>query len=162
MEVIVVVVIISVLVGILVPVISGARRSAKSVSCLSQLRQIGAAMQQYATDNTGVFPDTTASGVSWETLVAKYTGSGKIFRCPADEEVFVAVRSSYDWRDTGHPISTLAGRSANGVKSDAVLAFDALPNWHKQNMMNVVRVDGSTATMDSQKCLINLMKPVRD
>lgn len=50
-ELLVVIAIISVLLSILLPVLSGARRTAKAVSCQAKLKEIGTGVALYATDN---------------------------------------------------------------------------------------------------------------
>jgi len=83
------------------------------------------------------------------------------FACPADSEIFPEVGSSYDWRDTPNPITTLAGRSVSAVsRSTAVLAFDTLPGWHEKHFMNAIRVDGSAEEMREEDCLGDLRVPV--
>jgi prepilin-type processing-associated H-X9-DG protein len=49
--------IIAVLIAILLPVLSGARRQAARTACANQLRQIALASQMYATDNKGAIPE---------------------------------------------------------------------------------------------------------
>jgi prepilin-type N-terminal cleavage/methylation domain-containing protein/prepilin-type processing-associated H-X9-DG protein len=81
-ELLVVIGIIAVLIGILLPSLQGARRSAAAVKCASSLRQIGMAYNQYAIDNKNawpiaVFKTTTPdpSGVQehrWNDMIAKY------------------------------------------------------------------------------------------
>jgi prepilin-type N-terminal cleavage/methylation domain-containing protein len=55
-ELLIVVSIIAVLIGILLPALSAARRPSASVKCLSSLKQIGTAFQMYAQENRRFFP----------------------------------------------------------------------------------------------------------
>ncbi len=55
-ELLVVIAIIALLIGILLPSLSGARDSARSVQCLSSLRSLGMAMSMYTEDNKDVLP----------------------------------------------------------------------------------------------------------
>jgi type II secretory pathway pseudopilin PulG len=52
----VVIAIIALLVGILVPALAGARNAARATQCLSNLRQNGMVMQEYANENHGFAP----------------------------------------------------------------------------------------------------------
>ena len=52
-ELLVVLAIIAILIGLIMPMLSGARRAAKSVQCKSNLRQLGQALLIYAGDNEG-------------------------------------------------------------------------------------------------------------
>ncbi|UCG50357.1 MAG: DUF1559 domain-containing protein [Phycisphaerales bacterium] len=55
-ELLTVIAIVAVLMGILVPVLSSARASARKVACLSNLRQIGVAIHSYSDDYSGNIP----------------------------------------------------------------------------------------------------------
>ena len=55
-ELLVVIGIIAILVGILLPTLGRARASARSVQCMSNLRQMGQAMQMYVNANKGSLP----------------------------------------------------------------------------------------------------------
>jgi prepilin-type N-terminal cleavage/methylation domain-containing protein len=68
-ELLVVISIIALLISILLPALAGARKSARSVLCLSNMRQLGLAFEMYTNDNKGFFPsnrpdptDTTTGG----------------------------------------------------------------------------------------------------
>ena len=55
-ELLVVIGIIAVLISILLPSLSRARESAKTVQCASNMRQIGIAMRMYVNENKGAVP----------------------------------------------------------------------------------------------------------
>jgi type II secretory pathway pseudopilin PulG len=166
-ELLVVIGIVSVLAGILLAVISSSRRAASGVACAANLRQVHAAFLRYLDENDGRYPDTFVSGVSWEQMLRKYIAGAEnsdsgAFRCPADPELFSAVGSSYDWRDTGRANTTLAGRPrSDRHRTDAVLAFDALPGWHARDRMTAVRLDGAALSMLADECLSDLQRSVR-
>jgi prepilin-type N-terminal cleavage/methylation domain-containing protein len=102
-ELLVVIAIIAILAAILFPVFAKARERAKDSSCISNLKQIGTAVNMYATDydnkvypqvyneywamSAGVAPPATRAFVPklWATVMVEYTGkSYEIFRCPFD------------------------------------------------------------------------------
>jgi prepilin-type processing-associated H-X9-DG protein len=106
-ELLVVIGIIGVLIAILIPTISGARRTANVAKCQANLRAIGQAMTAYATRNRGHFPyvyitpqtllDGTTDGVFWWQrlmLVKDLAGlddpSKSVSVCPADEDPYRA------------------------------------------------------------------------
>lgn len=66
-ELLVVISIIALLVGILLPALGAARRSAQSAVCLGNLRSAGQAMATYAADNRDWMPGPNTSGVDVAT-----------------------------------------------------------------------------------------------
>jgi type II secretory pathway pseudopilin PulG len=160
-ELLVVIAILTVLMSILVPVLVKVRGSQRSVQCLGNLRRISSALQSYTLDNDGRLPDPGVADKSWEQMIQKYYVS--VFQCPSDFELYPAVGSSYDWRDTGRAQTTMAGKTmADLRRGDAVLAFEALPGWHTKGYINVVRIDGAAQTIEDQACYRDLATPLRD
>jgi prepilin-type N-terminal cleavage/methylation domain-containing protein len=106
-ELLVVIGIIAVLISILLPALSRAREQAQTVQCLSNMRQIGAAVQMYANQTNGTLvpaewrnPPTSDSAKSgtdaWPVILVamkllpypiqstqENAASGTVFRCPS-------------------------------------------------------------------------------
>jgi prepilin-type N-terminal cleavage/methylation domain-containing protein/prepilin-type processing-associated H-X9-DG protein len=160
-ELLVVIGIIAVLIGLLLPALSRARASGQSVACLSNLRQIMMAFHLYAGDNKQRLPDPTASQQSWESLLRTYLSAREAYHCAADGGLFDSLRSSYDWRDTPDPATTVAGKVLVEIRrAETVFAFDALPEWHGKGKINAAWADGSAQTMSYKDCLEDLDKPI--
>jgi prepilin-type N-terminal cleavage/methylation domain-containing protein len=160
-ELLVVIGIIAVLIALLLPVLSKARGSAHRVSCLSNLRQITMAFHLYAGDNKQRLPDPATANQSWESLLRPYLTTREAYRCQSDGGVYDNLRSSYDWRDTPDPATTVAGKPLVEIRrANTVLVFDALPDWHGKGRINASLADGSATTMGYAECLEDLDTPI--
>jgi prepilin-type N-terminal cleavage/methylation domain-containing protein/prepilin-type processing-associated H-X9-DG protein len=74
-ELLVVVAIISILAGLIFPAITSMQRAARATQCLSNMRQIGVAMNAYAGDNRMHFPGPGATTqTAWINQIAPYLG----------------------------------------------------------------------------------------
>ena len=81
-ELLVVIAVIGVLAGLLLPVLSTARKNAAKSKCGSNLEQMKRYLDSYAAGNDGKFP--LASG--WQSLISEGTAEGAaIFECPSAE-----------------------------------------------------------------------------
>lgn len=99
-EILVVIVIVAVLAGMLLPAVMLVRDSARSVTCASNLRQAGLAIQTYSSDWNGCLPPSCDdNGITrWFFLVQSYlddtdrsnngTRWAKIILCPAADLPF--------------------------------------------------------------------------
>src|SRR6184192_2499260 len=95
-ELLVVIAIIAILAAILFPVFAQARDKARAISCLSNLKQFGVAMELYKQDFEGGYPATRGRTVadpptsnaddliSWPELVFPYVKNGTV-RLPNGE-----------------------------------------------------------------------------
>lgn len=108
-ELLVVIGIIALLISLLLPALNGARAQARRAQCLSNLRQIGAALFSYQNDNRGSYPVHTMwgnllgrrgaldrydepgftgfqgePGTIGDRPLNRYLGSPEIARCPDD------------------------------------------------------------------------------
>lgn len=166
LELLVVLGLITVLIGLALAGASTLRKRSQSVSCISNLRQIGGAFTQYALMNNRFFPppNSLKTSPSWElTLSGSFIDNPDVFHCPADEVVYPYVGSSYDWRDTGDPSTTLAGTAiTDTTRGGFVLASEATANFHAKGKINVVFIDGSAGEMDSVACFKDTMLPIRN
>src|SRR6187397_1320782 len=88
-ELLVVIAIIAILAAILFPVFAQAREAARKASCLSNMKQIGLALQQYSSDYDGLFPPSqlpsSGANVSWPTMSFPYIKNEGVFVCPSGE-----------------------------------------------------------------------------
>ncbi|QQE12817.1 prepilin-type N-terminal cleavage/methylation domain-containing protein [Planctomycetota bacterium] len=95
-ELLVVISIIALLIGILLPALGAARKTAQSISCLSNARQIGFAMYMYADNSKGHYapyktPWESSNVMYWPAAVCStgYLTSPEHFDCPGfDNEGF--------------------------------------------------------------------------
>lgn len=100
MELLVVIAIIALLMGILIPALGRARQQGKKITCLSNMRQIGIALQAYLIDNDNRLPPSSCvlsdPNGYWLRILTKYTREGLLFRCPSD--------TAEDFVDWGKPL----------------------------------------------------------
>ena len=149
--------VIAILSALVLTGLARARTAAQSMRCMANLHGIGVAFSMYSGENDYRYPTPLSSGRSWESLLEPYARNPLLFNCPADEEIYPAVGSSYDWRDTLDPNTTLVGRRlTEPTRSDTVLAFESLPGWHRAHHMNALFVNGSVLEMSDDACLGDL------
>jgi prepilin-type N-terminal cleavage/methylation domain-containing protein/prepilin-type processing-associated H-X9-DG protein len=92
-ELLVVMAIIAILAAILLPVFASAREAGRTTACLSNMKQLGVALEMYKKDHDQTLPQayfynngaTSANGYThWSGMLADYAQSDKIFVCPSD------------------------------------------------------------------------------
>jgi prepilin-type N-terminal cleavage/methylation domain-containing protein/prepilin-type processing-associated H-X9-DG protein len=82
-ELLVVIAIIGLLAAILFPVFARVRESARRASCLSNMKQLGLAVEQYKQDFDGVYPFSRGFGKTWIGIVQPYLKSTQVGVCPS-------------------------------------------------------------------------------
>lgn len=94
-ELLVVIAVIALLVGILIPALGAARRTAQSVKCLSNLRQLAIAHTLYIDDHGGHFIDAGLDhgglgelDKAWPFTLREYSGGPLALRSPLDRSRF--------------------------------------------------------------------------
>src|SRR5579859_226905 len=84
-ELLVVIAIIAILAAILFPVFAQAREKARSISCLSNMKELGLAFMQYEQDNDEqMIVNDDLWGQGWAGKIYPYVKSGGVYGCPDD------------------------------------------------------------------------------
>jgi prepilin-type N-terminal cleavage/methylation domain-containing protein len=102
-ELLVVIAIIAVLAALLLPALARAQRSSRATACLSNLHQIGLALNLYIQDNNNhlpscaQLPSMNTNLPSIALVLAPYVQNTAVFKCPEDRTVFIAEQTSYEW-----------------------------------------------------------------
>lgn len=102
-ELLVVIAIIAVLASLLLPALSRAKRSARSAACLSNLHQIGLALDLYVQDHNdrlpscAQLPSVNTNLPSVTTMLGPYLRAKAVFQCPEDRTLFPTEQTSYEW-----------------------------------------------------------------
>jgi prepilin-type N-terminal cleavage/methylation domain-containing protein/prepilin-type processing-associated H-X9-DG protein len=107
-ELLVVIAIIAILAAILFPVFAQAREAARKATCLSDLRQLGVALMQYAQDydetlpwsSFAVVPGQSINSIQnpkWSDVIQPYVKNDQVFTCPSDSastRLFVSLSTN--------------------------------------------------------------------
>lgn len=103
-EMLVVIAIIGILAAMLLPVLSKSKESARSIACVSNLRQIGIALTAYVQDNqdhlpicAGYLPSQMSNLPPITTTLFAEQKTNRLFKCPSDHDLFDAETTSYEW-----------------------------------------------------------------
>ena len=163
-ELLVVIAIIATLAALLLPALSSARESGRATSCLSNLHQVGLALQIYVGDyknklpymsdiypgTTNYFPGTTDVIPGPDQVLSTQLGNQNVLHCPSDKWLpdkplpspdklptyFAQTGCSYSWNDL------LNGEDADNL-SALGLKFDphAMPLMYDKEKFHIARGD---------------------
>jgi len=128
-ELLVVIAIIAILAAILFPVFARAREKARQSSCLSNIKQIGLAFQQYVQDYDQRWPIMYWDGSQWQPQASGYWGgeispyikNSQVFLCPSKNDtvcsyiynIYLNQRAEADITDPATRV-TIADSTGNG------------------------------------------------
>jgi prepilin-type processing-associated H-X9-DG protein/prepilin-type N-terminal cleavage/methylation domain-containing protein len=110
-----------------------------ATKCLSNMRQIGAAMQMFVDDNNGRLPGVDHRGqTSWTNSLGAFLGTNFIGRCPALKDYPERIRVTYGLNDMlteagtwrGLPLARVARPSATMVVAEKQPGAGNLDHFH--------------------------------
>lgn len=168
-ELLVVIAIIGILAGILLPVLSRARESARRTQCMSNVKQIGMGLIMYANENNENYPSSTVNNTamaSLNLLYDTYITDNRVFNCPSDPLVTAAsnavmIVSTINGGQAFTQDQCSYGYDRSHTQADAAdvalvadrpgLTFDDNTNTRNHNGrgQNVVYVDGHVEFVNS-------------
>jgi prepilin-type N-terminal cleavage/methylation domain-containing protein len=154
-ELLVVIAIIAILASMLLPALNQARKKAKDIQCVNNLKQIGAFTDFYESDNKGYYPNNPISDISWDDRLSAYDGrkltvaqinltnlgpsngfkKNGVYQCPFDTRAFAIGTTIADAlpRTYSQSFGDPATKTTNG--GIAAAYYTAAPNtgWSQRN-----------------------------
>jgi len=145
-ELLIVIAIIAILAALLLPVLSRSKEEGRATACISNLRQIGVALQLYVDANNNTLPvmrdapmDTNALATNTaptvNIILGTELGNTNVLRCPSDfQGIFQLTGSSYSWNNL-----------LNGEKADHLVVMglnfkpQAIPVFFDKQGFHVAR-----------------------
>ncbi|MCM8533857.1 MAG: type II secretion system GspH family protein [Lentisphaeraceae bacterium] len=142
-ELLVVIAIIGVLMTMLMPALSNARRSAKRAVCVSNQKQVGIALSSYFGDNDDYYPTSNyydefignkdgTDELDSTRILNRYLGTGSVAQCPSD---------------LGDPLSGM--KSCYKEAGTSYFVAWAYADWGNKNLNSEYRVIGVSNVAES-------------
>ncbi len=150
-ELLIVLAIVGVLIGVVVPVYGRVVESGRAAKCVSNLRQIGAALGLYLGEHNLQMPTLVSGrtsvnegGAAVDNTLDAYTQGKGVFACPSDNGEAARSGTSYYWN------VALNGQSAGGLNffqnynqtEIPILADKAAYHPYLENKVNLLYADG--------------------
>ena len=132
-ELLIVLAVISILASLLLPVLAKGKARANSIACVSNLHQIGLALNIYIQDNrdhlpacAGYLPSQMPSNAPITITLFTNQKTNKLFWCPSDNSLFPAELTSYEWNFWLNDAPYTAPQWANIYRTEAGVIVDDL------------------------------------
>jgi prepilin-type N-terminal cleavage/methylation domain-containing protein/prepilin-type processing-associated H-X9-DG protein len=130
-ELLVVIAIIAILAAMLLPALASAKHKAWTVSCTSNLHQIGLAMRMFADDNEELYPesghtiywggiDAITQKASWMEQIVSYAGNTNVYRCPGNVQLPLNMQNPFNYFNGARAVYVVAGVDAS-VNATSIL-----------------------------------------
>ncbi|MEN8829666.1 MAG: hypothetical protein ABF322_05060 [Lentimonas sp.] len=175
-ELLTIIAIVAILAAILVPAVGAVRESAQKTSCLSNLRQIGIALQLQSNDTNRLFPSRGDSHLNYgqvaDSLLPYLENTVTVFQCPGNEgerlipsQQIPSMPGSYTHYEFNASLANFVISEDNEVSdrgtigifnpSEAAFAYDR-PYWNVPERphsggVNVVYVAGNAAWLPEEE-----------
>jgi prepilin-type N-terminal cleavage/methylation domain-containing protein/prepilin-type processing-associated H-X9-DG protein len=136
-ELLVVIGIIALLVGILLPVLAGARRQANAVKCATQLREIGNCFKLYEVEYRGWWPVARINGYGPQYPGGSHIGyniDGVMYQGGGNQAYWFTFLRKYA---TKHKVGNAVGTADEGLLSRRTIFFGC-PSWEGYRDAGVV------------------------
>ena len=155
-ELVVVIAIIAVLAAIVMPISRRVMHGARATACVSNERQLGAALNLYLADNNMTMPameagrrDKAEDVPVIDNTLSRYVNESKVFACPADDHLAGSTGTSYYWNTVlnAQAVSSLHFLSIADTSRIPVLADKEGFHLYSENKVNLLYADGH-ATKD--------------
>ena len=158
-ELLIVLVIVAILAGIAVPVYQRMVERGRAAACVSNLRQLGLALNLYLGEHNQTMPPLAAGRSSTsqdipviDNTLNAYAPNPGVFACPSDMQgIAAATGTSYYWNSalSNQAVSSLNFLANVNASSIPVLGDKQAFHPYSQNKVNILYADGH-ATPDLQ------------